>query len=165
MSATRAGSVNTTWKYGTGNSSAWRSVSHCLAAAPWHFGQCRLRQGDSRIGAVLTARDMAAERRGAAALDRRHHLEVAEADMAGIGTAPCRAMVAEDIRNLQRRARHARRASGGRLVLLDLADEMIERAGGVADRSGGNLRVARRRVELGMSEQHLDHANIDVLLQ
>ena len=121
--------------------------------------------GDSRIGAVLTARDMAAERRGAAALDRRHHLELAEADMAGIGTAPCRAMVAEDIRNLQRRARHARRASGGRLVLLDLADEMIERAGDVADRSAGNLRVARRRVELGMSEQHLDHANIDVLLQ
>ena len=75
--------------------------------------------------------------------------------MAGIGTAPCRAMVAEDIRNLQRRARHARRASGGRLVLLDLADEMIERAGDVADRSGGNLRVARCRVELGMSEQHL----------
>ena len=33
------------------------------------------------------------------------------------------------------------------------------------DRSGGNLRVARRRVELGVSEQHLDHANIDVLLQ
>ena len=63
------------------------------------------------------------------------------------------------------RARHARRASGGRLVLLDLADEMIERAGDVADRSGGNLRVERRRVELGMSEQHLDHANIDVLLQ
>ena len=108
---------------------------------------------------------MAAERRRAAALDRRHHLELAEADMAGIGTAPCRAMVAEDIRNLQRRARHARRASGGRLVLLDLADETIERAGDVADRIGGDLRVARRRVELGMSEQHLDHANIDVLLQ
>jgi hypothetical protein len=43
---------------------------------------------------------MAAERRGAAALDRRHHLELAEADMAGIGTAPCRAMVAEDIYRL-----------------------------------------------------------------
>src|SRR5215472_10077191 len=24
--------------------SAWRSTSHCLAAAAWHFGQCRLRQ-------------------------------------------------------------------------------------------------------------------------
>ena len=30
----RAGSVNTTWKYGTGNSSASRSASHSRAAAP-----------------------------------------------------------------------------------------------------------------------------------
>jgi hypothetical protein len=29
-----AGSVNTTWKYGTGNSSAARSASHSRAAAP-----------------------------------------------------------------------------------------------------------------------------------
>ena len=39
-----AGSVYTTWKYGTGNNSASRSASHSLAAAPWHLGQCRLRQ-------------------------------------------------------------------------------------------------------------------------
>ena len=39
-----AGNVNTTWKYGTGSSSASRSASHSFAAAPWHFGQCRLRQ-------------------------------------------------------------------------------------------------------------------------
>jgi hypothetical protein len=44
MSAILAGSENTTWKYGTGNNSAARSASHCCAAAPWHFGQCRLRQ-------------------------------------------------------------------------------------------------------------------------
>src|SRR5256885_2443670 len=44
MSRRAAGSVNTTWKYGTGNSSASRSASHSFAAAPWHFGQCRLRQ-------------------------------------------------------------------------------------------------------------------------
>ena len=64
---------------------------------------------------------MAAERRGAAALDRRHHFELAEADMAGIGTAPCPgAMIAEDIRNLQRRARHARpaRQAGGSSFLI-----------------------------------------------
>ena len=42
---------------------------------------------------------------------------------------------------------------------------MIERAGDVADRIGRDLRIARRRVELGTSEQHLDHANIDILLQ
>ena len=70
------------------------------------------------VGALLAARDMAAERRRAAALDRRHHLELAEAHMAGIGLAPCRSMAAEDIRDLQAWTRHARRALGGRLVLL-----------------------------------------------
>jgi len=54
---------------------------------------------------------MAAKRRRAAALDRRHHLQLLEADMAGMGLAPCRTTVAEDIRNLQSRARHARRVS------------------------------------------------------
>jgi hypothetical protein len=44
MSAIWPDKVNTTWKYGTGSSSASRSASHSFAAAPWHFGQCRLRQ-------------------------------------------------------------------------------------------------------------------------
>ncbi len=37
--------------------------------------------------------------------------------MAGSGSAPCRAMVAEDIRNLQDRARHACSQPGGRVSL------------------------------------------------
>src|SRR5215831_18075248 len=44
MSRSLLGSVYTTWKYGTGNSSASRSASHRRDAAPWHFGQCRLPQ-------------------------------------------------------------------------------------------------------------------------
>src|SRR5215471_1946713 len=54
--------------------------------------------GDLRVGAVLVlaARHMAAERCRAAVLDRRHHFELAEADMAGIGLTPCRSMAAED---------------------------------------------------------------------
>src|SRR5215831_17050937 len=48
MSAIRAGRVNTAWKYGTGSSSASRSASHSFAAAPWHFGQCRLRARHAR---------------------------------------------------------------------------------------------------------------------
>jgi hypothetical protein len=44
MAAICAGSVKTTWKYSTGSRSASRAASHSLAAAPWHFGQCRLRQ-------------------------------------------------------------------------------------------------------------------------
>src|SRR6202163_3196044 len=61
---------------------------------------------DLGVCALLAARDMSAERRGAAALDCRHHLQLAEADMAGIGPAPCRAVAAEDVRNLQRWTRH-----------------------------------------------------------
>src|SRR5215470_13899657 len=66
---------------------------------------------------VLAARDMPAERCRAAVLDRRHHLELAEADMAGGGLAPRRSMTAEDIRNLQPWTRQQRRASGWRLGL------------------------------------------------
>jgi hypothetical protein len=45
--------------------------------------------------AVLTSRDMAAERRGAAALDGAHHLELAEAQMTGMGSTPGGAVGAE----------------------------------------------------------------------
>ena len=58
--------------------------------------------------ALLAARDMTVERRRAAVLDRRHHLQLAEADMAGIGPAPRRAVAAEDVRDLQRWTRHER---------------------------------------------------------
>ncbi len=61
---------------------------------------------DDRAGAVLTARHMAAKHRRAAALDRTHHLQLVEADVPGVGLAPCRPMVAEDIRDLQRRTGH-----------------------------------------------------------
>ena len=65
--------------------------------------------GDLDMRALLTAQDMPAQRRRAAALDRRYHLELFEAYMAGIGTTPCRTMLAENIRELERRTRHARR--------------------------------------------------------
>jgi hypothetical protein len=50
--------------------------------------------------AILTARNVSAERRRAAVLDRRHHLELAETHVAGIGAAPGSAVGAEDIRDL-----------------------------------------------------------------
>jgi hypothetical protein len=65
--------------------------------------------GNDGIGAVLAACDMAAARHGAAALDGRHHLQLVEADVPGIGAAPRRPVVAEDIRNLQRWTGHRRR--------------------------------------------------------
>lgn len=38
-----AGSVKTTWKYGTGSSSAALSSSHLARESDWHFGQCLFR--------------------------------------------------------------------------------------------------------------------------
>ena len=76
-----------------------------LRAVPVAAGVVR----DLAVRTLLAARDMSAERCRPAALDRRHHLELAEADMAGIGPAPCRAVAAEDVRDLQRWTRHAAR--------------------------------------------------------
>ena len=93
---------------------------------------------------------MAAEGCRAAALDRRHHLQLVEVDMTGIGFAPYRAMAAEDIRNLQGRARHA--ASAGWSDLLELECDALQRAHHLADRLGGDAGIERRGVELGMPE-------------
>ena len=41
--------------------------------------------GDPKVAAVVAAIDMAAERRGAAVLDRRHDLQLGEAQMPGLG--------------------------------------------------------------------------------
>ena len=73
--------------------------------------------------------------------------------MAGIGSAPCRSMAAEDIRDLQSWARHARRALGGRLRLLELERDMLQRAHDLADRLGGDTSIERRGIELGVPEQ------------
>jgi hypothetical protein len=50
---------------------------------------------------------MAAERGGAAALDCRQDLELAETQMACLGLTPSRPVGAEDIRDFQRVTRHA----------------------------------------------------------
>ena len=123
---------------------------------------------------VLAAHDMPAERCRSAVLDRRHHLELAEADMAGVGLAPRRSMAAEDIRNLQPWTLQQRPALGGRLgasLVLDLVllepqrREAIKRAHDLTDRVGGDARVERRRFQFRMSKKHLNHTNIDILLK
>src|ERR1700738_4080475 len=61
---------------------------------------------------VLAARDMAAERRRAAALDRTHHLQLVEAHMPAVGLTPGRTVVAENVRDLQSWSSHGRRRYG-----------------------------------------------------
>src|SRR5713226_750665 len=61
---------------------------------------------------VLAACDMAAERRGATALERTHHLQLLEAHMPAVGLAPGRTVVAENVRDLQSWSSHGRRRYG-----------------------------------------------------
>jgi hypothetical protein len=64
--------------------------------------------GDAVVAAILAALNMAAEGRRAALLDRRHHLELVEAHMPGIGSAPGGPMAMKDVCDLQFWAAHGR---------------------------------------------------------
>ena len=57
--------------------------------------------GDAFVRAVLAALDVAAERCGATGLDRRHHLQLGEAHVTGVGLAPSRPVSAKDVGDLQ----------------------------------------------------------------
>jgi hypothetical protein len=121
---------------------------------------------DDRVRAIFAARHMAAERRRTAALDRTHHLHLVEADVTDIGTPPRRSVVAEDIRDLQHRARHDRGPLRRRLVfavllgLLARLRQQVERALDASDHAGGDAGVARCRVQFVVPQQRLDDANI-----
>src|SRR5215467_8839600 len=65
------------------------------------------RHGRVATGVVLAAHDVPTEGRRAAALDRAHHLELAEAQVTAVGLTPSRPVVAEDIRDLQGSTAHA----------------------------------------------------------
>ena len=110
--------------------------------------------GDDGVSAVLATLDMAAECCRAAMLNRRHHLQLVEADVSGVSRTPCRTVVAEDIRDLQLWTQHCR----GRLRLrLHLAAALlsfpgslvlwsrqpVERALDGGDHAGGDVEIAR----------------------
>jgi hypothetical protein len=121
--------------------------------------------GNPAVAALLTALDMAAERGRAALLDRRHHLELIEAHVPGIGLAPSGAMAMEDVCDLQPRAAHRRRLASGSRSLLGQRREPVERAGHAVDRSLGDTRVKSGGVELGVPEQDLDDPDVGVLFE
>src|SRR6516164_6475650 len=120
---------------------------------------------------VLAARHMPTEGRRAAALDRTHDLHLVEADVPGIGATPRRPMAAEYLRDLQLWAGHDRRSLGRRrfhpafLGLLARPRQQVERALDAGDHAGGDTGVARRRVQLVVTEKRLDLTNIDPVLE
>src|SRR5271170_117860 len=64
-----------------------------------------------------------------------------------------------------RLGRAMRPRSGGRRLPGQVEAEPLERALDVANRVDGDAGIERRRLEFGVSEQHLDHPNVDVLLE
>ena len=64
-----------------------------------------------------------------------------------------------------RRGRATRPRSGGRRSTREVDAQPLQWALDVADRVDGDAGVERRRLQLRVSEQNLDHANIDALLE
>ena len=102
-----------------------RGRSLALRAVPVLAGVA----GDVAVATAGAARHMPAERLGPASLDRRHHLELAQADMPGIGLPPRRSVVlkarlrrdgTEDVSQLQRGAGHAAPPSTRPVALQNL---------------------------------------------
>ena len=74
--------------------------------------------------------------------------------MAGVGLAPRRPVVAEDIRDLQNGPRHGSGLAGGLALSRLQRGQAVERAHDVAViDAGGDARVERRRIELGVSQR------------
>lgn len=100
--------------------------------------------------------DMPAERLRTAGFNRRHHLELRQAQMPRIGPPISRALGAKDVRNFQPRARHrpcrSLRPSGPQLR------QQLIGAVGVADQFGRHMGILRRRAQLCMSQQNLNRA-------
>ena len=54
---------------------------------------------------------------------------------------------------------------GGRFGLPELQSDMLQRAHYLADGLGSDARIERRVIKLGVTKQHLDDANVGVLLE
>src|ERR1700761_4581027 len=61
--------------------------------------------------------------------------------------------------------RAMRRRSGGRGSAREVEAQPLKRAFDVADRVDGDAGVERGRLQLGVSEQDLDHADVDILFE
>ena len=91
--------------------------------------------------------------------------------MTAVGLTPSGPVVAENLRDLQSCAGHVggalrrRPAPAPPLHALACLGQQVERALDGGDHARGNLRVARRRLQFGMAEKRLDHANVGPALQ
>ena len=103
--------------------------------------------------------------RGAADPDRAHHLQLCVAHVSAVGLKPSGAEVAEDVRDFQSGALHKRARLLPGILVGSYRREAIERALDAADYLGRNGDVDRGRLQLRMSEQNLDHADVHILVE
>ena len=82
--------------------------------------------GDPKVAAVVAAIDMAAKRRRPAVLDRRHDLELGNAQVTGLNGAIAGPFSSEDIGDLKR---GAQAGSVAMLLALHQRRQMFERTG------------------------------------
>src|ERR1035438_6865284 len=115
---------------------------------------------------VLATRDMPAERRRTTALDRTHHLQLAEAHMPAVGLTPAGTVIAEDIRDLESWSSHGRRLWRWRLLLVSPRRPAARLAQGIewaldpSDHSDRHATVAGCRLKPVVPEQSCNHTNI-----
>ena len=104
----------------------------------------------SRVGA---ARNVPAEGRRAAALDRAHYLHLRMGEVTLVGTTPSGAVIAEDICDLQGWTGQSRRRLLRRVLLRSKRRQLIERAQHIAQHLARDVGIARGRVELRMAQR------------
>ena len=112
--------------------------------------------GDPVGAASLATQHVSTECRAAALLDGRHDLELAQAQVAALRLAPGGTMAAEDVGDLQGAVRHEEGLRGL---------QSLQRADHLAQDLGGDVRVDRRGLQPLVAEQHLDHPDVDLLLE
>ena len=114
---------------------------------------------------VLAARDVATERRGAAGLDGAHDLQLCVAHVAAIGITPSGTEVVEDICDLESGTLQECATLLRRVPLGVQWLQQIERAHNAAEYLGRDFGIDRGRLQLGVTEQNLNHADIHTLLE
>lgn len=127
--------------------------------------------------AVNAARNMSTERRRATTFDGAHHLHLIEADVPCVHRTPGSTVGAEDIGDLQLlpAARQSLLAAmrGGQgglwrafLALFTFGSaKIVQRALHGGDHASCDTGIPRCRGQFGVSEQGLDHPDIDTALK
>jgi hypothetical protein len=93
---------------------------------------------------------VAAKRRRATGLDRRHDLELMKAQVPGMGGPVGGADGTEDIGDLDQ---GAQAASGVGILALHQQRQTLQRTRHRADRLGGNARIERSRIKLAVAKR------------